>query len=204
MDYFGFFLFVILEWMLGVPVIFHALNGGRLILYESFGNRNDDLLIRWVLGLSVVYMLLMGIMMILANQEASPIFFWLFMLVTGFSLILPASAKIWRTKNSYGWRLHRITGVYLLVMVPAHFLFMHLHPANSHVASVVIARMQNLFIKFVDLTLVVSALYHGGFGVISIARDYVESKMIQTALALLAILILVAFAGVGIGLILKI
>lgn len=46
-------LFVLLEWLLAVPVIFHALNGGRLMLYEIFGNRKDALVLRWALGLSV-------------------------------------------------------------------------------------------------------------------------------------------------------
>ena len=55
MKVFGFFPFSFLEWLLAVPVIFHAFNGGRLILYEIFGVRNDESMIRWVLGLSVIY-----------------------------------------------------------------------------------------------------------------------------------------------------
>ena len=38
MQIFGSPLFLFFEWLLAVPVIFHALNGGRLILYECFGN----------------------------------------------------------------------------------------------------------------------------------------------------------------------
>ena len=42
MKLFGSFAFSFLEWLLAVPVIFHALNGGRLIMYEIFGSRNDE------------------------------------------------------------------------------------------------------------------------------------------------------------------
>ena len=48
-------LFVFFEWLLAVPVIFHALNGGRLILYESFGNREDNAVIKWLSSFSAVY-----------------------------------------------------------------------------------------------------------------------------------------------------
>lgn len=55
MKFFRFFLFVLLEWLLAIPVIFHALNGSRLVLYESFGFRKDGLMIRRLLGISVAY-----------------------------------------------------------------------------------------------------------------------------------------------------
>ncbi len=63
---FGFF-----EWLLAVPVIFHALNGGRLILYESFGNREDNAVIKWLSSFSALYLLFLGILMIAGNQSVS-------------------------------------------------------------------------------------------------------------------------------------
>jgi succinate dehydrogenase / fumarate reductase cytochrome b subunit len=48
MKVFGFFFFALVEWLLAVPVIFHAFNGGRLILFEIFGARNDRSMLRWV------------------------------------------------------------------------------------------------------------------------------------------------------------
>ena len=86
MKIFRLFIFVWLEWALAVPVIFHALNGGRLILYESFGNRNELSSIRWLLSLSVVYVLLVGFLMALGSQTVSPVFFWLCMLIAGVSI----------------------------------------------------------------------------------------------------------------------
>jgi len=204
MKLWGSFPFFLLEWLLALPIIFHALNGGRLILYEIFGSRNDESLIRWVLGLSTTYFLLLGLLMIMGNQSVSPIFFWLMMFVIG---ILPGylvAAKIRNVAGSFTWKLQRVSGAYLIVMIPAHLLFMHLQPAVGHDAGVVIARMQNGFIKLIDLTLVVSGLYHAGYGLTAIVRDYLKPGPLQTGLACLIVIIMAVFGWMGIRLTLTI
>ena len=70
------FIFTFFEWALAVPVIFHALNGTRLILYEAFRIRKDAIMIRWVFVLSTVYVLTLAVFMLMGNQEVSPGFFW--------------------------------------------------------------------------------------------------------------------------------
>jgi len=52
-------IIALLGWVLSIPIIFHAFNGGRLILYESFGKRNDESMIRNPFPIS--YMLLEGV-----------------------------------------------------------------------------------------------------------------------------------------------
>jgi succinate dehydrogenase / fumarate reductase cytochrome b subunit len=200
----GSFPFSLLEWLLAAPIIFHALNGGRLVLYEIFGSRNDDSMIRWVLGLSAIYFLLLGLLMVMGNQTVSPIFFWLMMFIIG---ILPSylvAAKMRNIAGSISWKLQRISGAYLIVMIPAHFLFMHLQPAVGHEAGVVIARMQHIFIKFIDLTLVIIGLYHAGYGLTAIIRDYLKPGPLQTGLAYLIIMIMAVFGWIGIRLTLTI
>ena len=204
MRLFGFFPFSFLEWLLAGPIIFHALNGGRLILYEIFGRRNDESMIRWVLGLSATYFLLLGLLMVMGNQTVSPIFFWLIIFMIGF---LPSYVVASRIRNMAGaitWKLQRISGAYLIVMIPAHLLFMHLQPAVGHEAAVVIARMQNVFIKFIDLTLVVAGLYHAGYGLTAIIRDYLKSGLLQTGLTGLVVLIMAVFGWISIRLTLMI
>jgi succinate dehydrogenase / fumarate reductase cytochrome b subunit len=204
MKLFGYFPFSFLEWLLAVPVIFHTLNGGRLILYEIFGIRNDESMIRWVLGLSATYFLLLGLLMVMGNQTVSPIFFWLIIFIVG---ILPGylvTSKIWNIAGSFAWKLQRITGAYLFVMIPAHLLFMHLQPAVGHEAGIVIARMQNGFIKFIDLTLVIGVLYHAGYGLTAIIRDYLRSRLLQTGLVFLVFLIMAVLGWIGIKLTLSI
>ncbi|MBW1783751.1 MAG: hypothetical protein JRL30_23805, partial [Deltaproteobacteria bacterium] len=159
MKVFRYFIFVFLQWVLSLPVIFHAFNGGRLILYEIFGMRDDATMVRWMFGLSFLYVGLLGLLMILGNQSASPFSFWLFMLLGALICGYAVTRRIWNSGHSIFWKLQRMSGGFLLVMVPAHLLFMHLNPSAGMEAEVVIARMQNGFIKAADLLLVLAALY---------------------------------------------
>ena len=200
MKLFGFFILSFLEWLLAVPVIFHALNGGRLILFEIFGRRNDESLIRWVLGLSATYILLLGLMMTRQDQSASLIVYWLPILVFSISLVYLVYLKIRRTENSMAWKLHRMTGVYLLLIIPAHMLFMHLEPAVAHEAITVINRMQHVSVKLLDLALVLGVSYHSGYGLVSICKDYLPPGSLQNVLTFLITLTIAVLGWVGIKL----
>jgi succinate dehydrogenase hydrophobic anchor subunit len=200
MKLFGFFILSFLEWLLAVPVIFHALNGGRLILFEIFGRRNDESLIKWVLGLSATYILLLGLMMTRQDQSASLIVYWLPILVFSISLVYLVYLKIRRTENSMAWKLHRMTGVYLLLIIPAHMLFMHLEPATAHEAITVINRMQHVSVKLLDLALVLGVSYHSGYGLVSICKDYLPPGSLQNVLTFLITLTIAVLGWVGIKL----
>jgi succinate dehydrogenase / fumarate reductase cytochrome b subunit len=200
MKAFGFFIFSFMEWLLAVPAIFHALNGGRLILYEIFGNRNDSKIIPWVFGLSATYVLLHAFLMVMGNQSVSPIFFWLTVFMLSLCPVIMVTSKIWKVDGATLWKLQRISGAYLIIMIPAHLLFMHLQPSVGHEANVVIARMQNMFIKLADTTLVIAVLYHAGYGLISISKDYIKSGILQQGLSLLIIFIMTIFGWIGIKL----
>ena len=204
MKLFRFFLFVILEWALAIPVIFHALNGGRMILYESFGNRNDASAIKWMLSLAAIYVLFIGLMMIRGDQVASPIFFWLGMLIFSLGLSYGAARRIWHTGNSTAWKLQRISGSFLIIMIPAHLLFMHLQPSIGHDAAQIYERMRYVMIKLVDFFLVAATLYHGGYGIISIIKDYTASRWLQASGTCLTIVVMLFFSWMGIRLILAV
>jgi succinate dehydrogenase hydrophobic anchor subunit len=200
MKFYGFFLFRILEWALAIPVIFHALNGGRLILYESFQTRNDESMTRWLLWLSVLYVALLGALMLIGTEQVSAVFFWLTMSGAGLTLAYGVGSKIWAIEHSLLWKLQRITGAFLLILIPAHMLFMHLNYAIAHEANTVIMRMQNYFIKAVDISLIVVVLYHAGYGLVSFTGDYLASRSLRMGLAALVILVMVFFAVLGIRL----
>ena len=200
MKFYGFFVFRILEWALAIPVIFHALNGGRLILYENFETRDDESLIRWLLWLSIFYIALLGALMLIGNQSVSAVFFWLIIFVAGLTLAYGVASKIWTTQNSLLWKLQRITGAYLLILIPAHMLFVHLNYAMAHEANTVVMRMQNHFIKAVDISLVVVVLYHAGYGLVSFVGDYLESRTLRMGLAALIFLVMLFFTLIGIRL----
>jgi succinate dehydrogenase hydrophobic anchor subunit len=190
-----------IEWALALPVIFHALNGGRLILYESFRFRGDDVLLKWVAGLSLLYAGILAVLMLMGNQNVSAVFFWLMAAAAALSAVYGLYARIGRTPHQWSWKLQRISGAFLLVMVPAHFLFMHLSPQVAKEAGQVALRMQNLWIKLVDMALLASALYHGGYGLIAILNDYAVSKALRLAGRAAIIVAMMAAAWAGIKLI---
>ena len=200
MEFLRFSVFLVLEWALAIPVIFHAFNGGRLILYEIFGARRDPTVIRWVWGLGILYVLLLGIMMMFGNQTVTPGFFWLTALMIAAILGYVVAMQIWSSDISLGWKLQRISGSFLLIMIPAHMLFMHLNISTGHEASVVIARMQNIFIKIVDIGLVGGVFFHGGYGLLSVVKDYISSKSLQNLCSLVIYGVMVLFAWVGVKL----
>ena len=201
MQIFGFPFLVFFEWLLAIPVIFHALNGGRLILYESFGNREDTTVIKWLISVSVVYVIYLGILMIAGNQSVSSLFFWLAMVAAALSLVYLVSLRTRLSAISFPWKLQRISGAFLLIMIPAHLVFMHLNPAAGHDAGVVIARMQSSFIKMVDAALILAVLFHGGYGLLSIAKDYLPGRILQPICAVIVSGVMAVFGWMGVRLI---
>ncbi len=190
-------LIVFFEWLLAIPVIFHAVNGGRLILFEIYGYRDDTAMIRWLFVVSAAYVLLLAVFMLLGNQSASPIFFWLTVFITavigGYALL----ARIWRLGHSQFWKFQRASGAFLLAMIPAHFLFMHLNPAVGKDSAVIMARMQSVFIKVVDLAMVLAVVYHGGYGLVSAGKDYIASRRLQILMTALVVVVMVLSAWIG-------
>jgi len=197
MAFYDNFFFKFLEWLLAVPLIFHALNGTRLILYESFGKRNDQQMIRWSFTLGLIYIVLLGFFMIIGSQNAPILFFWLNTLIISIVFCYYLYQKIWKTQNSRLWKLQRISGAFLLVMLPAHMAFMHINYSVGHETATVTARMQHYSIKMLDLILVIVVLYHAAFGIYSIIEDYLENNVVRKGLTIILLLIVIYFGYVG-------
>ena len=197
-------LIVFFEWLLAIPVIFHAVNGGRLMLFEIYGYRDDTAMVRWVFVVSAAYACLLAVFMLLGNQSVSPIFFWLTVFIIAVICGYAFSARIWRLGHSQFWKFQRVSGVFLLVMIPAHFLFMHLNPAVGKDSAVIIARMQSFFIKIVDLAMVLAVVYHGGYGLFSVGKDYIVSQRLQILMTVLISVMMVLSAWIGLKVIITI
>jgi succinate dehydrogenase hydrophobic anchor subunit len=204
MQLYGHPIFRFLEWALAIPVIFHALNGGRLILYESFARRDDEAMVRWVTGLSLLYVVLFGILLKMANQSVSATFFWMTIFLLALTLTYGTARSIVGTANSISWKVQRISGAYLLVMIPSHLVFMHLDPAMGKEAETVIARLQNPLIKVVDISLIVGTMYHAGYGLIGILRDFLSRRILRLGLSILAAAMVSMLALVAIRLTLSV
>jgi succinate dehydrogenase hydrophobic anchor subunit len=113
-------------------------------------------------------------------------------------------ARIWRLGHSQFWKFQRASGAFLLVMIPAHFLFMHLNPAVGKDSAVIIARIQNVFIKIVDLALVLAVVYHGGYGLFSVGKDYLVSRRLQVLMTALIAVVMILSAWIGVKIIIKV
>ena len=200
----GFAFFVLLEFLLALPVIYHALNGGRLILYEVFENRRDQLVLKWVIGLGSLYTTMLAVFMLAGNQTVSAPFFWIYTAAAGGCLVYITVNRLRRSGASLFWKLQRIGGAFLFLMVPAHMLFMHLNPAMGHEAQIIIERMGNLFIKLIDMLLVTAVLYHGSYGLYAIGQDYLKSAGAKTGLLVIVTVTALGFAWAGLKLIVQV
>jgi succinate dehydrogenase cytochrome b556 subunit len=195
---------VYVEWLLAVPVIFHALNGGRLLLYEVFGNRRDRLVLNWVMVLSGCYLLLLGIFMALSNQQVSPVFFWSYLALSSVLLTYVTVTRLRISGASMNWKLQRISAAFLLLMIPAHMLFMHLDPALGRDAQVIIARMNNVFIKLVDLLLLLGVMFHAAYGVRGICLDYFATSRARAVCTAVIVLVSLYITWQGVHMIVSI
>jgi succinate dehydrogenase hydrophobic membrane anchor protein len=194
------FLVSLSLWLLAIPVILHGLNGGRLILYESFGRRNDDVLMRWVAGLSIVYLAILALLMAVGDQYVSLFFYWLVGFVCALVLGYSVAAKVWSTGHSIFWKMQRISGAFLLVMVPAYILFLNLDSPLDATGSPMISRMAIRFVSVVYMVFLVAALLHGAYGLWSTVSDYIPSKVTRVCSIVLITLATLVFTWVGISL----
>jgi succinate dehydrogenase hydrophobic anchor subunit len=180
-----FFLITFFQWVLSIPVIFHAFNGARVMLYECWGRRDDENMLRWVLSLLGVFVCLLALFMIVGDQHVTPFFYWMLATAGGLATGYAAWLRIWSTRHSVFWKLQRVSGAFLLVMIPAYILFIQLDPASS------------LFLKGVYVLLLFAALYHGGYGVWTMARDYVSSQTLQKILIVAVAVLFLVFFWIG-------
>ena len=204
MKLFDNFVFGFLEWALAVPVIFHALNGFRLILYEVTGIRRDAVMIRWVFLLSGVYVVTLALFMLMGNQEVSAGFFWLMMAIASAISTAILYKWLWHTQNSVLWKLQRLSGALLLPLVSGHFLFMHLNYKVGHDATTILARVSAPGMKVLDLVFVSVVFFHAAFGLHTMIGDYVEDRFIRKGLTVLMSFILGVFAYAGVKMILTV
>jgi len=190
-------VFSFLEWALAFPVVFHGLNGTRLILYEIFRVRNDGLMMRWVCFLSALYVLTLGLFMVMGNQQVSVGFFWFTVVLASSMAGVIVYKRLWQTRNATLWKLQRVSGALLFPLVSGHMFFMHLNDQVGHDVDTILARMSGVGMKFVDVVFVMSVFFHAGFGLHTIIGDYVEDPRLRAGLSVLTSFIMAIFAFAG-------
>lgn len=197
-------IFLFLALASSLVVGFHALNGGRLVLYELFERRDDTDMIRWIFGLSAAYAAMVGLLLMMKNQRVSAFFFWLTAFSLGAIAAYVVASRILEKRHSVLWKLQRISGAFLFITVPAYLLFSYLNPGEADGAQEAIVWMQNVFIRLVFLMLAACALYHAGYGLFSIAADYISSGITRTGMAALIVVVIAVLAVSAFRLILSV
>jgi succinate dehydrogenase hydrophobic anchor subunit len=192
-------VFPLFIWLMAVPIIFHSFNGARLLLYELFGKRSEERMLRWTFVLSGIYLACLGLVMLLGDQFIAPFSFWLVMLICGSVSGYVVGAKIWATGHHTLWKLQRISGAFLLVMVPAYVFFLQLDPATSSEINPLVLWLYRYLIKFTYVVIMAAILFHGGYGVWSVIVDYLHKKILTIGLGVLIALVMLFFYWIGLN-----
>ncbi len=195
------FVFAFLEWCVALPVIFHSLNGGRLVLYEIFRMRADELAIRSMVALGFIYIAIVGYFFIEEGRQISATLFWSVTIAISVVALLVVLFKVWLTRNSLLWKLQRVTGAFMFPMLIGHMLFMHMNYLTGHDSKTILLRLESPFIRGMDFVFVIFLLFHAGYGLFSIIADYIKPGPLLKAITLLVIIVMAISAFYGIRLI---
>jgi len=189
-------ILVFLAWaIISLVVSFHALNGGRLILYELFGRRDDGSMMRWVFGLSVAYAATVALIMLMESRRVSAFSFWLATFSFGAIAACFVASRLWKKRHSVLWKLQRISAAFLFITIPAYLLFLSLNPHAAVGTEGAILGMQDVFTRLTLLIMITSALYHAGYGLFSIAADYVSPGVTRVGMTALIVILVAVVAG---------
>jgi len=195
------FVFTFLEWCVAVPVIFHSLNGGRLVLYEIFRMREEELAIRSMVAVGFIYIAIVGFFFIEEGHQISATLFWSVTLAISIVALLVVLFKIWLTRNSLFWKLQRVTGAFMFPMLIGHMLFMHMNYLTGHDSKTIFLRLESPFISGMDFVFVIFLLFHAGYGLFSIIADYIKPGPLLKSITLLIVIVMAISAFYGIRLI---
>ena len=194
-------VFTFLEWCVALPVIFHSLNGGRLVLYEIFRMRAEELAIRSMVALGFIYLAVVGYFFIEEGRQISATVFWSVTVAISVVALLVVLFKVWLTRNSLLWKLQRVTGAFMFPMLIGHMLFMHMNYLTGHDSKTILLRLESPFIKGMDFVFVIFLLFHAGYGLFSIIADYIKPGPLLKAITLLVIIVMAISAFYGIRLV---
>jgi succinate dehydrogenase hydrophobic membrane anchor protein len=198
MKFLDHFVFAFLEWCVAIPVIFHALNGSRLILYELFRVREEETMIRWMAFIGIIYVAVVGFFFIEEGPQISAMLFWSITVAMSLAAFFIIIGKLWMTRNSVLWKLQRITGAFMVPMLIGHMLFMHMNYLTGHDSKTILMRMQSPFIRVLDFLFIVFLLFHAGYGLFSIIADYIKPGPLLNLLTALVFIVMAVSAFFGI------
>jgi len=195
------FFFTFLEWCVAIPLIYHSLNGGRLILYELYTVRREDIVLRTMTVLGVVYLIIVGFFFIQEGPQPSLALLWPATFVLSLVVFGAVLLRISKTRNTLLWKLQRITGAFMIPMVIGHMFFMHMNYLTGHDSKTILMRVQSPVIKGIDFAFIVLLVFHAGYGIFSIMTDYLKPGFVLKSLTALVFIVMAISAYFGIRLV---
>jgi len=134
-------------------------------------------------------------MMLMESRRVSAFSFWLATFSFGAIAACFVASRLWKKRHSVLWKLQRITGAFLFVPAPAYVLFLCLNPHAAVGTEGAILGMQDVFTRLTLLIMITSALYHAGYGLFSIAADYVSPGVTRVGMTALIVILVAVVAG---------
>jgi succinate dehydrogenase / fumarate reductase membrane anchor subunit len=84
--------------------------------------------------------------------------------------------------GAFAWFFQRISGVFLLIALLAHFWVLHYSNNGDVTFNLVAQRLSTPLWKTIDLTFLVMAIIHGFYGFLMVIRDYVHNHNLRLVL----------------------
>ncbi len=79
----------------------------------------------------------------------------------------------------WSWLLHRITGVILAFCLVYHFFMMHFIQPEAYSYEAIIKRLSEPSWKVFNIVFLLSALYHGFYGLNGLVTEYVKNNSLK-------------------------
>ncbi len=100
----------------------------------------------------------------------------------------------------FSWLLHRITGVILLFGLMYHFILMHFLGHDNYSYEAVMQRLVDPSWKIFNIVFLLSALFHGFYGINGLITEYVKGNSMKNFLKIFIFILplILAFFGIKI------
>lgn len=104
--------------------------------------------------------------------------------------------------NIWAWLFHRLTGIVLVIGLLYHFYLMHFMGHDNYTYEAVAKRLAEPSWKVFNIVFLVSALYHGFYGINGLITEYVREQSLKRILKFLVFVIPVGLAILGVKIVL--
>ena len=99
--------------------------------------------------------------------------------------------------GAIAWLFQRVTAVLLFIMLIYHFVYYHFISKGVYPWKEVVAKMQSPWFNLLQSVFLVTALYHGLYGIWMVTEDYIHGKIWR--MIIFSLILIVGFSLFFIG-----